>query len=85
MEIKRKNLELVDISVISVSYMMLSKIYYSGKDIAYLKEGKIHIVKAPRMEISSSFIRQAIQKGKDVSYYLPEAVYTYIKEMHFYE
>jgi len=50
-----------------------------------LKEGKIHIVKAPRMEISSSFIRQAIQKGKDVSCYLPEAVYAYIRDMHFYE
>jgi len=26
--------------VISISYMMLSKIYYSGKDIAYPKESE---------------------------------------------
>jgi nicotinate-nucleotide adenylyltransferase len=49
------------------------------------KKGKIHFVEAPRIEISSSFIRQAIKQGKDVRYYLPEPVYTYIKEMHFYE
>jgi nicotinate-nucleotide adenylyltransferase len=44
-----------------------------------------HYVKAPLMEISGTFIRDGIQKGKDMSYFLPPAVWKYIKEMHFYE
>ncbi|MBP6872104.1 MAG: nicotinate-nucleotide adenylyltransferase [Bacteroidales bacterium] len=40
---------------------------------------------APLMEISSSFIRQAILEGRDIRYFVPEKVYTYIREMHFYE
>ncbi len=42
-------------------------------------------MEAPIMEISSSFIREAIKKGKDVRYFLPERTYQYIREMHFYE
>lgn len=42
-------------------------------------------VDAPLMEISSSFIRKAIKEKKDVRYMLPEAVFNYIREMHFYE
>ena len=40
---------------------------------------------APIMKISASFIRKAIQEKKEVRYLLSEPVYTYIKEMHFYE
>ena len=43
------------------------------------------IVNAPLIEISSSFIRNAIKSGKDVRYFVPEKVYKYLKEMHFYE
>jgi len=45
----------------------------------------IHSVKAPLMDISGTFIRQGIKKGKDMSYFLPPAVWKYIREMHFYE
>jgi len=45
----------------------------------------IHHVKAPFMDISGTFIRAGIKKGKDMSYFLPPAVWKYIKEMHFYE
>lgn len=45
----------------------------------------ITILKAPMMEISSSFIRKAIGEGRDVRYFLPESTYQYIREMHFYE
>jgi nicotinate-nucleotide adenylyltransferase len=45
----------------------------------------IHPVKAPLMDISGTFIRDGIKKGKDMSYFLPPAVWKYIKEMHFYE
>jgi nicotinate-nucleotide adenylyltransferase len=40
---------------------------------------------APLLEISSSFIRQAIAAGKDVRYMLPPRIWEYICEMHFYE
>lgn len=42
-------------------------------------------VKSPLMEISSSYIRNAIQRGISVKYLLPEKVLDYIQEMHFYE
>ncbi len=40
---------------------------------------------APMMEISASFIREAIRNKKDVRYMMPESVSNYIEEMHFYE
>ena len=46
---------------------------------------KVKLVNAPLVEISSSFIREAIRNGKDMRYMLPEAVLNYVKEMHFYE
>jgi len=45
----------------------------------------IHKINAPLMEISGTFIRNGIKNGKDMSYFLPPAVWKYIKEMHFYE
>lgn len=41
-------------------------------------------IEAPLMEISSSFIRNSIQEGKDMRFFLPSGVYQYIDEMHFY-
>ena len=43
------------------------------------------VVNAPLMEISSSFIRQAIKDGKDIRHLVPSPAYTYMREMHFYE
>ncbi len=51
----------------------------------YKEHPHIKIFAAPLMEISSTFIRQAIRKGKDIRFFLPDKVYSYIKEMHFYE
>ncbi len=48
-------------------------------------EKKIQVFDAPQMEISASFIRQAIQNEKNIRYFMPDAVYQYINEMHFYE
>jgi nicotinate-nucleotide adenylyltransferase len=45
----------------------------------------VKMVDTPLMEISSSFIRDAIKQKKDIRYMLPESVYNYISEMHFYE
>jgi nicotinate-nucleotide adenylyltransferase len=50
-----------------------------------LGAAEIHLSNAPLMEISGTFIRTGIKMRKDMSYYLPEKVWKYIEEMHFYE
>lgn len=45
----------------------------------------VKMVSAPHVEISSTFIREAIKAKKDVRYYVPPAAWEYIREMHFYE
>jgi nicotinate-nucleotide adenylyltransferase len=50
-----------------------------------LAAAHVHYVNAPLMEISGTFIRNGIKAGKDMSYFLPPAVWKYIGEMHFYE
>jgi len=50
-----------------------------------LQHAHIHWVKAPLMDISGTFIRSGIKKGKNMSYYLAPPVWKYIGEMHFYE
>lgn len=45
----------------------------------------VEIVPAPEIEVSSSFIRQGISEGKDLSFFVPAKVYQYIQDMHFYE
>jgi nicotinate-nucleotide adenylyltransferase len=50
-----------------------------------IKKADIRSVNAPLMEISGTFIRNGIRSGKDMSYFLPPAVWKYIQEMHFYK
>jgi nicotinate-nucleotide adenylyltransferase len=45
----------------------------------------VTVVDAPLMEISSSFIRNAIKQDKDIRFFMPEEVWQYIDEMHFYK
>ena len=42
-------------------------------------------VDAPFITISSSFIRKGIREGKNMRYFLPEKVWKYLEEMHFYK
>jgi len=51
----------------------------------YAEHPHIKVFNAPLMEISSSFIRKGIHAKKDMSFWLPDKVYQYILEMHFYE
>lgn len=55
----------------------LSDIYHNHNNLIF--------VDTPIMKISASFIRNSIKSGKDVKYFLTEAVYKYVKEMHFYK
>jgi nicotinate-nucleotide adenylyltransferase len=50
-----------------------------------LLQADIHHVDAPLIEISGTFIRNGIKNRKNMSYFLSEPVWKYIKEMHFYE
>jgi nicotinate-nucleotide adenylyltransferase len=50
-----------------------------------IQKAKINRVDAPMMEISGTFIRDGVRAGRDMSYFLPPAVWKYIREMHFYE
>lgn len=50
-----------------------------------ISSADLHEINAPMMEISSTFIRNGIKAGKNMSYYVPAATWQYIKEMHFYE
>ena len=46
---------------------------------------KIHAVNAPIMQLSSTFIRNAIKEGKNVKPMLPIHVWEYLDEMNFYK
>ncbi len=45
----------------------------------------VEIVRAPYLELSSSFIREAIQAGKDVQHFMPPAVADYVNSMNLYK
>jgi nicotinate-nucleotide adenylyltransferase len=50
-----------------------------------LAKATIKWVDAPLMDISGTFIRSSIKRGKNMSYFLHPEVWKYIQEMHFYE
>jgi nicotinate-nucleotide adenylyltransferase len=49
-----------------------------------LSHPSITVVNAPRIEISASFIREAIKNGKNIRYFLPDKVMKIIEKMGFY-
>ncbi len=51
----------------------------------FIHHPKVKLHDAPLMQISASFIRKAIKEKKDVRFMLPEPVFRYIEEMHFYK
>jgi len=56
-----------------------------SQDHELTRHPSVTLFEAPMVEISASFIRESIRNGKNMSYYLPEKVFEYIREMHFYE
>lgn len=44
----------------------------------------VTIVDAPRLDISASFIRKSIKKGKSIKYLVPDKVYEFIKDRKLY-
>lgn len=51
-----------------------------GFPVTIPKNVNAHLVEAPEIEISSTFIREALQEGKDIRFFLPENV----REFFFY-
>lgn len=45
----------------------------------------MELVGVPTVNISSTFIRKALAKGKNVEYFLPQGVYKYIQNHHLYQ
>lgn len=54
------------------------------KPVIMIEGANITEVKAPMMEISSSFIREALGKGVDIRFFLPEKVYGYLIKEQIY-
>jgi len=54
-------------------------------DTQFNNHKKIHRVKAPIMEISSTMIRKAIKEAKNVKPLIPQNVWEYLDEMNFYK
>ncbi len=55
-----------------------------GKEIKNQYVDGMDVVHSPSIDLSSTFIRQAILKGKNVKCYLPAGVYEYIKANNLY-
>jgi nicotinate-nucleotide adenylyltransferase len=54
-------------------------------DLGELKNhSKVTIVDAPLLELSASYIRECIQKGKSIQYLVPDAIYKYLDGSNLY-
>lgn len=76
---KWKNFELIQTNYTRYIYPRLTeeKIPDDHKNVVFMK--------APIIEISSSFIREALKKGKDVRHFLPYKVFEKIDKMGYYK
>lgn len=55
-----------------------------GYPIDSTGDSRAHLVKAPVIDLSSSFIRQSISRGLDMNFFLPAGVYNYIMSHKLY-
>ncbi len=56
-----------------------------SQDHELTRHPSVKVFNAPMVEVSASFIRESIREGKNMSYFLPDKTYGYVKEMHFFE
>jgi len=57
----------------------------SAKATDLLQHPNVQLIDAPQVEISATFIRNAIRAGKPIKYLVPEEVEAYIKMKGFYK
>jgi nicotinate-nucleotide adenylyltransferase len=55
------------------------------KESQFDTHAHVHLTEAPLMDISSTFIRQAIKEKKDIRFFLPAQVWEEIDTMNFYK
>ena len=55
-----------------------------GYPVGTVYDDGVDVVNAPTADISSTFIRKALSRGKDMNYFLPAGVYDYIKKNELY-
>lgn len=55
-----------------------------GYPLGTIYDDGVDVVTAPTVDISSTFIRKALARGKDLRYFLPAGVYDYIKKNELY-
>ncbi|MBC8046342.1 MAG: nicotinate-nucleotide adenylyltransferase [Fimbriimonadaceae bacterium] len=61
---------------------------YKRKGIEAIPEnlkGNIQLFDVPMLDISSTYIRNTIKEKRSVRYLIPDKVWNYLTEMHFYE
>ena len=63
-------------------YPRISKVI-SDSDLLIHKN--VHIIEAPVVEISSTFIRRAIKEKKNIRALMPDSAWRYLDEMNFYK
>lgn len=56
-----------------------------GYSVGRISVQGVEVVDAPMIDISSTFIRNNIAAGRDMNFFLPEAVYDYIKDKGLYK
>lgn len=56
----------------------------SGYPVESVYVDGMEVVDAPMVNISSTFIRDAIARGKDMNFFLPPGVFKYIRDNRFY-
>ncbi|MDR2057053.1 MAG: nicotinate-nucleotide adenylyltransferase [Dysgonamonadaceae bacterium] len=57
-----------------------------GSDRIYFNHSNVTLCKnAPKIEASSSFVRKAIEQGKDVRFFLPSGIYNDVVECGFFK
>ena len=79
----------VEVLVKQCPIIVYPRLYPGNRSSKRLQEvlsmASVKEINAPVMDISGTFIRNAIKEGKDVSWFVPAPTWRYIREMHFYE
>ena len=64
--------------------------HLSGRDLKYKEANEFveskttHLTNVPKLEISATYIREHLKKGKSIQYLIPDSVIEYIKENNLY-
>lgn len=73
-------------SIISNEHLLVyPRLSEDGENELFGHANVLFCENAPVIELSSSEIRKGIEQGFDMRYCMPEKVYNYMREMHFYE